>query len=230
MQKLSDYTMLSSEKSSTDAIDSDITLPRPNSCISVNYSNIIVNNDGSVKTTTNPLLKKDVTLGHDLDQQEKSLSFDSRISESKEPLPDMWSRNYIGLYCQYAAVGLIYGSTGTLIPFCAYTFNGPANGESAGYIIIHSFKLLGLTLTMMSLLSSVCKCQEHSYLRLEHKDILRYLHRYLSTFRFEKEAVHAVWLGRSSGPSASPDIHLQHHEPHCVVSQSNGGERFRYAQ
>jgi len=83
---------------------------------------------------------------------------------------------------------------------------------------------------MMSPLCSVCKCQEHSYLRLEHKDILRYLHRYLSTFRFEKEAVHAVWLGRSSGPSASPDIHLQHHEPHCVVSQSNGGERFRYAQ
>lgn len=142
MQKLSNYTMLSSEMSSTDAIDSEFTLPRPNSCISVNYSNIIVNNnDGSVKTTTNPLLKKDVTTGHDLDQQEKSLSFDSRISESKEPLPDMWSRNYIGLYCQYAAVGLIYGSTGTLIPFCAYTFNGPANGESAGYIIIHSFKL-----------------------------------------------------------------------------------------
>lgn len=142
MQKSSNYTMLSSEMSSTDAIDSDITLPRPNSCISVNYSNIIVdNNDGSVKTTTNPLLNKDVTAGHDLDQQERSLSFDSRISESKELLPDMWSRNYIGLYCQYAAVGLIYGSTGTLIPFCAYTFNGPANGESAGFIIIRSCNL-----------------------------------------------------------------------------------------
>lgn len=122
--------MLSSEMSSTNAIDSDITLTRPDSSISVNYSNVIVNNnDGSLKTTTNPLLNKDTT-GHDLDYQEKNLSVDNRISQSKEPLPDMWSRDYIGLYCQYAAVGLIYGSTGTLIPFCAYTFNGPANGES----------------------------------------------------------------------------------------------------
>jgi len=24
-------------------------------------------------------------------------------------LPNMWSFNYIGLYCQYAAVGLLYG-------------------------------------------------------------------------------------------------------------------------
>ena len=135
MQKSSNYTILSSEMSSTDAIDSDITLSRLNSSVSVNYSNIIVkNNDGSVKTTTNPLLNKDTT-GHYLDQQEKSLGFDSRISESKQPLPDMWSRDYIGLYCQYAAVGLIYGSTGTLIPFCAYTFNGPANGES-GFIYL----------------------------------------------------------------------------------------------
>lgn len=135
MQKSSNYIILSSEMSSTDAIDSDITLSRLNSSVSVNYSNIIVkNNDGSVKTTTNPLMNK-YTTGHDLDQQGKSLDFDSRISESKQPLPDMWSRDYIGLYCQYAAVGLIYGSTGTLIPFCAYTFNGPANGES-GFIYL----------------------------------------------------------------------------------------------
>ena len=39
----------------------------------------------------------------------------------------MWSWSFIGLYCQYAAVGLLYGSGGTLLPFCVYTFNGPTN-------------------------------------------------------------------------------------------------------
>jgi len=133
--KLANYKMLASEMNSKN-IDSDITIPRPDSEISVNYSNIVIDNNGSVNITNNPLLSK--IAGHDFDQQDKSLSFDSRISESKEPLPDMWSREYIGLYCQYAAVGLIYGSTGTLIPFCAYTFNGPANGESGSiYLYIH---------------------------------------------------------------------------------------------
>jgi len=126
------YKVLSSEIKSFD-IDSNITISRPDSA---NDSNIVIDNNGSVNITNNPLLSK--IAGHDFDQQDKSLSFDSRISESKEPLPDMWSREYIGLYCQYAAVGLIYGSTGTLIPFCAYTFNGPANGESGSiYLYIH---------------------------------------------------------------------------------------------
>ena len=41
--------------------------------------------------------------------------------------PDMWSLNFVGLYCQYAAVGLLYGTGGALIPFCVYTFEGPTN-------------------------------------------------------------------------------------------------------
>jgi hypothetical protein len=39
----------------------------------------------------------------------------------------MWSWPFIGLYCQYAAVGLLYGSGGALVPFCVYTFKGPTN-------------------------------------------------------------------------------------------------------
>lgn len=39
----------------------------------------------------------------------------------------MWSWPYIGLYCQYASVGLLYGTSGALIPFCVYTFDGASN-------------------------------------------------------------------------------------------------------
>ena len=45
----------------------------------------------------------------------------------KQSVPDMWSKHYIGLYAQYAGVGLLYGSTGTLLPFCVYNFNGASN-------------------------------------------------------------------------------------------------------
>jgi len=41
--------------------------------------------------------------------------------------PQMWTRDNIGLYCQYAAGGLLYGSSGTLLPFCAYVFHGESN-------------------------------------------------------------------------------------------------------
>jgi MFS family permease len=44
-----------------------------------------------------------------------------------QDLPNMWSLNYIGLYSQYAAVGLLYGSTGALLPFCVYVYDGPSN-------------------------------------------------------------------------------------------------------
>jgi hypothetical protein len=50
---------------------------------------------------------------------------DSEYLVSK--VPDMWSKNYIGLYSQYAAVGLLYGSSGTLLPFCVYNFGGATN-------------------------------------------------------------------------------------------------------
>ena len=41
--------------------------------------------------------------------------------------PNMWTKDYVGLYAQYAAVGLLYGSVGTLFPLCFYVYEGPSN-------------------------------------------------------------------------------------------------------
>lgn len=70
-----------------------------------------------------------------LDERLSSVSVDKpRLVDEADPehkplqeLPDMWSLHYVGLYSQYAAVGLLYGTTGALIPFCVYVFDGPSN-------------------------------------------------------------------------------------------------------
>ena len=49
------------------------------------------------------------------------------ILSYKTTLPNMWSKDYIGLYAQYAAVGLLYGMTGTLNSFCFYVYEGEGN-------------------------------------------------------------------------------------------------------
>ena len=49
---------------------------------------------------------------------------DSKKIYNHEDFPDMWSLDFIGLYSQYAAVGLLYGSCGTCAIFCPYVFNG----------------------------------------------------------------------------------------------------------
>lgn len=41
--------------------------------------------------------------------------------------PNMWSLQYIGLYSQYAAVGLLYGTSGTIKIFCPYVYHGEPN-------------------------------------------------------------------------------------------------------
>ena len=47
---------------------------------------------------------------------------------SSTDVPNMWSRDYLGLYAQYAAVGLLYGSTAfTANTFCPYVFHGEPN-------------------------------------------------------------------------------------------------------
>lgn len=68
----------------------------------------------------------------------------------KIEVPDMWSKEYIGLYSQYAAVGLIYGSTGTLLAFCVYTFDGASNVCSNAKNIVNfawSFKIVYAIIT-----------------------------------------------------------------------------------
>lgn len=94
----------------------------------------------------------------------ESVSRNSRISRNsrvfsrhsiehlagKIEVPDMWSRDYIGLYSQYAAVGLIYGSTGTLLAFCVYSFDGASNVCSNAKNIVSfawSFKIVYAIIT-----------------------------------------------------------------------------------
>eukprot|EP00981_Chlorochromonas_danica_P010949 scaffold3553_cov180-Ochromonas_danica.AAC.16 len=67
----------------------------------------------------------DRTYSYDLSAAEDG----NYLDEGKIPIevPNMWSLPYIGLYCQYASVGLLYGTSGTLLPFCAYVFKGASN-------------------------------------------------------------------------------------------------------
>lgn len=56
----------------------------------------------------------------------------------------MWTWNYIGLYAQYAAVGLLYGMSGMSLNFCVYHYDGDANlcANANGFIFLAwSFKL-----------------------------------------------------------------------------------------
>eukprot|EP01041_Mallomonas_annulata_P002110 gene2110-4125_t len=39
----------------------------------------------------------------------------------------MWTMSYIGLYSQYAAVGLLYGTSGVALNFCVYAYKGQSN-------------------------------------------------------------------------------------------------------
>ncbi|CAM9659315.1 unnamed protein product [Ectocarpus fasciculatus] len=57
----------------------------------------------------------------------------------------MWTLDYIGLYAQYAAVGLVYGSTGISYNFCVYYYEGATNlCANANNIILlaWSFKIV----------------------------------------------------------------------------------------
>lgn len=72
------------------------------------------------------------------------------VASLHQKVPDMWSWEYIGLYSQYASVGLLYGSTGTLIPFCVYNYDGAPNVCSNARNIVNfawSFKLWFAMLT-----------------------------------------------------------------------------------
>lgn len=75
----------------------------------------------------NPLIQVDERLSRT--SLEKPTLVDEADPEHKplQELPNMWSKHYIGPYSQYAAVGLLYGSTGALLPFCVYVYDGPSN-------------------------------------------------------------------------------------------------------
>lgn len=74
------------------------------------------------------------------------------INSETDPLfvPNMWTWDYIGLYCQYASVGLLYGSSGTYLPFCAYIYDGASNTCANARNIVNfawSFKLFFAMMT-----------------------------------------------------------------------------------
>jgi len=67
-------------------------------------------------------------------------------------MPNMWAKENVGLYCQYMAVGLLYGSAGTVLPFCAYVKNGEdqvcSNARSLVFLA-WNFKILFAIMTDM---------------------------------------------------------------------------------
>lgn len=109
-------------------------------------SNVIVENDYSEKKHLNDTNTKDIEK-FEIDMSD----YDNTSLENNQfEVPDMWSKEYIGLYSQYAAVGLLYGSSGTVIPFCVYTFDGETNVCSNSKNIVFfawSFKLFFAILT-----------------------------------------------------------------------------------
>ena len=69
--------------------------------------------------------------GYSLLFEEEEERKDDKLSlndlKSKSIVNLMWKKDLIGLYCQYAAVGLIYGSLGVSYNFCTYFYNGESN-------------------------------------------------------------------------------------------------------
>lgn len=78
-------------------------------------------------------------------------------NEEIEPLPvdhsiltNMWTKDYVGLYSQYAAVGLMNGSLGMTQNLCVYYYSGASNLCANANNIIQlawSFKIVYAILT-----------------------------------------------------------------------------------
>ena len=79
--------------------------------------------DHAVAGMLNPVLNMD---DNEAAEKEFEVALFRKSSEPEEA-PNMWLLENIGLYCQYAAAGLLYGSAGTLLPFCAYVYDGESN-------------------------------------------------------------------------------------------------------
>ena len=69
-----------------------------------------------------------------------------------DEMPDMYALENIGLYCQYCAVGLLYGAAGTILPFCVYVKHGEENvcANARQFVFLAwNFKILFAILTEM---------------------------------------------------------------------------------
>jgi hypothetical protein len=74
-----------------------------------------------------PLLNDDSPENENLENDHKLKEYPSSSFSSPWSAPSMWSWDYCGLYAQYAAVGLVYGSMNVSYNFCVYYYDGPSN-------------------------------------------------------------------------------------------------------
>lgn len=90
----------------------------------VDQSNPILNastpntneSEGDVPSSPTPLMKSgDTKEGIEPLEIEND---DTGVVAKRCPVPDMWSWDYVGLYCQYAAVGLLYGKVNIVVFSC----------------------------------------------------------------------------------------------------------------
>lgn len=106
--------------------------PRSSSMVAVQNSKNVLSNllgFGVTFTTNKEDVDNPIRKSNDNDNImiRDSSSLVPAFQENVEELPDMWSWPYIGLYCQYAAVGLLYGTSGALLSLCVYVYDGDPN-------------------------------------------------------------------------------------------------------
>lgn len=90
------------------------------------------------------------TIKDEIGPSHSTLTTDGEDGDTPYVVPNMYELKNIGLYCQYAAVGLLTGSAGTLLQFCAYVKGGEANVCSNSSNIVFfawNFKLVFAVIT-----------------------------------------------------------------------------------
>lgn len=97
------------------------------------------------------MIDRELTLSKNSRNQSIENILRSSVADFREgEVPDMWSKEYIGLYCQYAAIGLIYGTGGALTSLCVYSYDGSPNlcaNASSITFFAWSFKIVFAIIT-----------------------------------------------------------------------------------
>lgn len=119
-----------------------------------------------------------------------AILLDAEGQNPSDETPNMWSKNYIGLYCQYAAVGLLYGSAGTVYPLCFYVYKGESNlCANASGIVFFAWNIK----ILFAILTDTIRLTPTTFIFLcSFADNI-----FLQTFWFAPQAVDALRLVRS---------------------------------
>lgn len=91
----------------------------------VKYENVVVSPLQDIPRLTNIQLEE---IYSDPASSPSSKDFvdDVKIPEISL-VPNIWSKDFVGIYCSYAIFGLILGGSGTWLPFCEYVYKGSSN-------------------------------------------------------------------------------------------------------